>query len=121
MDRLNDPALIAFRDEVRAFLAAHLPDDIRLAAARATSVFIDPDVSLPWQRILHARGWAAPDWHAEFGGPGWNEIERYSFAAESARDGARHLAPMGPQTVARGSAGGRRGGIEWGIAGGFWW
>ena len=67
---LHDPALIAFRDEVRVFLTAHLPDDLRLAAARATSVFIDPEVSLPWQRILHARGWAAPDWPAEFGGPG---------------------------------------------------
>src|SRR3546814_13262772 len=83
---LHDPALIAFRDEVRVFLTAHLPDDLRLAAARATSVFIDPEVSLPWQRILHARGWAAPDWPAEFGGPGWSEIERYIFAAERSEE-----------------------------------
>lgn len=100
MDMLNDPALAAFRDEVRAFLATHLPDDIRRAAARATSVFIDPAVSLPWQRILHARGWAAPDWPAEFGGPGWTEIERYIFAAECAAAGAPNLAPMGLKMVA---------------------
>lgn len=97
---LNDPALMAFREEVRAFLSANLPDDIRRGAARATSVFIDPDVSLPWQRILHAKGWAAPDWPAEFGGPGWSEIERYIFAAECARAGAPSLAPMGLKMVA---------------------
>ncbi|MDR7059426.1 acyl-CoA dehydrogenase family protein [Sphingopyxis sp. BE235] len=97
---LNDPALTAFREEVRAFLTANLPDDIRRGAARATSVFIDPDISLPWQRILHAKGWAAPDWPAEFGGPGWSEIERYIFAAECAQAGAPNLAPMGLKMVA---------------------
>ena len=100
MDMLNDPALTAFRDEVSTFLAAHLPDDSRRGAARATSVFIDPDISLPWQRILHAKGWAAPDWPAEFGGPGWSEIERYIFAAECAQAGAPNLAPMGLKMVA---------------------
>lgn len=100
MDILNDRALTAFREEVRAFLSANLPDDIRRGAARATSVFIDPDVSLPWQRILHAKGWAAPDWPAEFGGPGWSEIERYIFAAECARAGTPNLAPMGLKMVA---------------------
>ena len=100
MDMLNDPALAAFREEVRAFLTTHLPDDIRRATARATSVFIDPDVSLPWQRILNARGWAAPDWPAEFGGPGWDEMQRYLFAAECAQAGAPNLAPMGLKMVA---------------------
>lgn len=100
MDMLNDPDLESFRDAVRAFLDAALPDDLRRAAARATSVFIDPAVSLPWQRILHAKGWAAPDWPAEYGGPGWSEIERYIFAAECARAGAPNLAPMGLKMVA---------------------
>lgn len=100
MDMLNDPALAAFQDEVRSFLEAALPDDLRRAASRATSVFIDPAISLPWQRILNARGWAAPDWPAGFGGPGWSEIERYVFAAECARAGAPGLAPMGLKMVA---------------------
>ncbi|HWW55624.1 MAG TPA: acyl-CoA dehydrogenase family protein [Sphingopyxis sp.] len=97
---LNDPALDVFQDEVRAFLEAALPDELRRAAARATSVFIDPAISLPWQRILNAHGWAAPDWPAEFGGPGWSEVERYIFAAECARTGAPALAPMGLKMVA---------------------
>ncbi len=100
MDMLNDPALNSFREEVRAFLESQLPDDLRRAALRATSVFIDPSVSLPWQQILHAKGWAAPDWPAEFGGPGWDEVERYIFAAECARAGAPNLAPMGLKMVA---------------------
>jgi len=100
MDMLNDPDLDAFRNEVRTFLTSHLPVDLRRAALSATSVFIDPAVSLPWQRILHARGWAAPDWPADFGGPGWSEIERYVFAAECARAGAPNLAPMGLKMVA---------------------
>nr|WP_208417507.1 acyl-CoA dehydrogenase family protein [Sphingopyxis panaciterrae] len=97
---LNDPALEAFQGEVRAFLDAKLTDALREAAARATSVFIDPAVSLPWQRILHAHGWAAPDWPAEYGGPGWNAMQRYVFAAECARAGAPGLAPMGLKMVA---------------------
>lgn len=100
MDMLNDPALDVFQNEVRAFLETALPDDLRRAANRAASVFIDPAITLPWQRILNARGWAAPDWPAEFGGPGWSEIERYIFAAECARTGAPGLAPMGLKMVA---------------------
>lgn len=100
MDMLNDQGQEAFRDEVRAFLQNALPDNICRAATRATSVFIDPAVSLPWQRILHAQGWAAPDWPTEYGGPGWSEIERYIFAAECARAGAPNLAPMGLKMVA---------------------
>ncbi|ALJ13609.1 acyl-CoA dehydrogenase family protein [Sphingopyxis macrogoltabida] len=100
MDMLNDPALTAFRGEVRAFLDTRLPPELRDAAWRATSVFIDPAVTLPWQRILNARGWAAPDWPAEFGGPGWDEMQRYVFAAECARAGAPGLAPMGLKMVA---------------------
>lgn len=100
MDMLNDPDLNDFREEVCAFLESHLPGDLRHAALRATSVFIDPAVSLPWQKILHIKGWAAPDWPAEFGGPGWDETKRYIFAAECARAGAPNLAPMGLKMVA---------------------
>ena len=86
---------LSFRDEVRAFLDANLTPELRVAAARTTSVFCDPQYSLSWQRILHARGWAAPSWPVEHGGPGWNEVQRSIFAAECAAAGAPGLAPMG--------------------------
>ncbi len=95
-----DPALSAFRNEVRAFLANHLTEDLRRAARRATSVFIEPAVSLPWQRILAAQGLAAPDWPVEYGGPGWNDMQKYIFAAECAAAPAPNLAPMGLKMVA---------------------
>ena len=100
MDLELAPADLAFRDEVRAFLDANLTDALRQAARRATSVFIDKAYSLPWQKILHARGWAAPSWPKEYGGPGWSDAQRHIFAAECARAGAPGLAPMGLRMVA---------------------
>lgn len=100
MDMTKEPAIAAFRNEVREFLEAELTPALRDAASRATSVFIEPSVSLQWQAILRARGWAAPDWPTQFGGPGWDDLQRYIFAAECSRAGAPSLAPMGLKMVA---------------------
>jgi len=89
----------AFRDEVRAFLEGSLTPELRQAGRRATSVFMHRDYSLAWQKILHARGWAAPSWPVQYGGPGWNEMQKAIFAAECARAGAPSLAPMGLRMV----------------------
>ena len=91
---------LAFRDTVRAFLDANLTPELREAGRRMTSVFCDKTHSLAWQRILHARGWAAPTWPVEYGGPGWSDIQRHVFFAECARAGAPNLAPMGLRMVA---------------------
>jgi alkylation response protein AidB-like acyl-CoA dehydrogenase len=91
---------LAFRDEVRAFLDTNLTPELREAGRRMTSVFCDKAHSLAWQRILHARGWAAPTWPVEYGGAGWSEIQRHVFQAECARAGAPNLAPMGLRMVA---------------------
>lgn len=100
MDLELSPEDLAFRDEVRAFLDAELRPDLREAGRRMTSVFCDKDHSLAWQRILHAKGWVAPTWPVEYGGPGWSEIQRHVFQAECARAGAPGLAPMGLRMVA---------------------
>jgi alkylation response protein AidB-like acyl-CoA dehydrogenase len=91
---------LAFRDAVRAFLDANLTPELREAGRRMTSVFCDKVHSLAWQRILHAKGWVAPSWPVEYGGPGWSEIQRHVFHAECARAGAPNLAPMGLRMVA---------------------
>jgi len=85
----------AFRDEVRAFLDQSLPGYLREAGRNPTSVFTDKEHSLAWQRILHARGWAAPAWPKHYGGPGWSVMQRYIFATECARAHAPSLSPMG--------------------------
>jgi acyl-CoA dehydrogenase len=89
----------AFRDEVRAFLEVSLPEHLREAGRNPTSVFVDKKYSLAWQKILHARGWAAPAWPKEYGGPGWSVMQRYIFAGECARAGAPGLSPMGLRMV----------------------
>ena len=88
-----------FRDEVRAFLRDNLTPELAEGGRAATSVFCDPKYSMPWQRILNAKGWAAPTWPIEFGGPGWSEMQRYIFAEECALAGAPNLAPMGLRMV----------------------
>jgi len=90
---------LAFQAEVRAFLDENLTPELKRAGERLTSVFCEPRYSLPWQRILHARGWAAPSWPKEYGGPGWNDVRRAIFAAECARACAPSLAPMGLRMV----------------------
>ena len=99
MDLDLTPDDLAFQDEVRAFLAENLTAELRQAGARQTSVFVEPRYSLVWQRILHARGWAAPSWPRAYGGPGWSETRRAIFAAECVRAGAPSLAPMGLRMV----------------------
>src|SRR5678815_1216665 len=73
-------AELAFRDEVRAFLDAELTPEMRRDARRMTSVYAPHDLSMAWQAILHARGWAAPAWPVEYGGCGWTAGQRYIFA-----------------------------------------
>lgn len=92
--------LTAFRAEVRAFLAESLTPELARAGRRATSVFSHPDHSMPWQRILTARGWGAIDWPVEYGGTGWSAIQKYIFSAECARAGAPSLLPQGLKMVA---------------------
>ena len=52
----------AFRDAVRAFLAAELPQRLRDGMNGTPSVFVEPEIGLEWQRILHAKGWLATHW-----------------------------------------------------------
>ena len=89
------PDDLAFRDEVRGFLAAELTAEMRAATAKMTSVYAPVTLSLAWQAKLHARGWAAPAWPQEYGGTGWSQVRRYIFTRELAGAGAPPLSPMG--------------------------
>jgi alkylation response protein AidB-like acyl-CoA dehydrogenase len=93
------PEDLAFRDEVRAFLDAELTEELRDAGRRSTSVFCDKEWNLRWHRILHRKGWVAPNWPQEYGGPGWSEMQRHIFAAECALASAPALSPMGLRMV----------------------
>ncbi len=64
----------AFRDEVRAFVAARLPREIRerLQAGHPPR----KQDTVTWQRILNERGWAAPHWPRRYGGAELGQMER---------------------------------------------
>lgn len=93
-------AELAFRDEVRAFLAEKLTPGIRRAGTLATSVYPDHEASMAWQHILHVRGWAAPHWPVEHGGCDWTVAQHYIFNRERIAAGAPSLSPMGIHMVA---------------------
>lgn len=96
MDLEFGPELDAFRREVAAFLDTAPTDAIREAGRRTTSVFAPFDETMAWQRLLHERGWAAPAWPAEHGGPGWSIEQRYIFAEECCK---RDLPPLLPNSL----------------------
>ncbi len=103
------PEDLAFRDEVRAFLDAELTPAMRRETRLMTSVYAPHELSVAWQAILHARGWAAPAWPVEYGGCGWSAAQRYIFAQELSAAGAPPLSPMGigmcgPVIIGHGSA-----------------
>jgi acyl-CoA dehydrogenase len=81
-----DPELEAFRLDVRDFVRANLPEDIR---RNASAGFNAPrDHMLRWAKILHTRGWSAPHWHKDWGGPGWTANQRFVFEEECYMAGA---------------------------------
>jgi alkylation response protein AidB-like acyl-CoA dehydrogenase len=89
----------AFRDEVRQFLATALAPEIRDRMSRGDDSHVRDDI-LQWQRTLHARGWGAPAWPTEFGGPGWSKTRQFIFETECALADAPIQLPFGLKMVA---------------------
>ena len=83
----------AFRDEVRSFLKAKLPDDVRNTTAQGKE--LDREQFLRWQSILNEKGWVATTWPKENGGPGWTAVERHIFSEECALHNAPRMPPFG--------------------------
>jgi alkylation response protein AidB-like acyl-CoA dehydrogenase len=83
----------AFRQEVRAFVQASLPSDIRNKVLGHQRV--EKDDYVRWHRILHAHGWGAPTWPKQWGGTGWNALQRLIFEIETLRAGAPRMLPFG--------------------------
>ena len=97
MELRYSEAELAFRDEVRAFLENGLPADIR--AKVASGEHLGKEDNLRWIRLLHTRGWSAPSWPAEHGGPGWTLTQRYIFNEECAAADAPPIIPFGVNMV----------------------
>ena len=83
----------AFRDEVRGWLKANLPHDLRDKIASYDE--LGREDLLRWHRILARKGWVAPSWPKEFGGTSWNVVQRYIFEEECGFAGTPPLIPFG--------------------------
>ncbi|MFS2122427.1 acyl-CoA dehydrogenase family protein [Pseudomonas sp. Pseusp97] len=98
MDIHFTPDELAFRDEVRHFLQTRLPQDI------ATKVRLGKHLNKGdhqrWQRVLAEQGWYATHWPEEFGGTGWNAVQKHIFEEECAAFGAPRTIPFGVNMVA---------------------
>ncbi|HVL55279.1 MAG TPA: acyl-CoA dehydrogenase family protein [Burkholderiaceae bacterium] len=99
MDLNYSPEELAFRDEVRSWLAQNLPDDLRRKVAEGDHLSRDDLVR--WHKILAGKGWIVPAWPKEWGGPGWNAVQRYIFEEECGLAGAPPVAPFGPVMCAQ--------------------
>ena len=84
---------LAFRDEVRAWLTANLPADLR--DKMANYEHLPKEDLVRWHKILAKKGWVAPVWPKEWGGTGWNVVQRYIFEEELGYVGSPPLIPFG--------------------------
>jgi alkylation response protein AidB-like acyl-CoA dehydrogenase len=84
---------LAFRDEVRSWLEANLPQDLR--DKMANYAHLSKDDLVRWHQILARQGWVAPSWPKEWGGTGWNVVQRYIFEEELGYAGSPPLIPFG--------------------------
>ena len=83
----------AFRDEVRGWIKQNLPQDLREKIANYDE--LGRDDLLRWHKILAKQGWVAPAWPKEWGGTGWNVVQRYIFEEELGYAGSPPLIPFG--------------------------
>ena len=98
MDLNYSPDEIAFRDEVRGWLADNVPADLRQKVLDYQE--LSKEDLVRWHKILAKKGWVAPAWPKEWGGTDWDATRRYIFEEEYALAGAPPIAPFGPTMVA---------------------
>ncbi len=89
---------LAFRDEVRRWVGTHLPADISHKVRNGLR--LSKDDFQRWARILGKQGWLGSNWPKDFGGPGWNAVQKHLFEEECALAGAPRVVPFGPVMVA---------------------
>ncbi|MAM72777.1 MAG: acyl-CoA dehydrogenase [Tistrella sp.] len=95
----SDREMENFRQEVRAFLSDAITPEVRMRARRQAGIAAEPSLGVWWLKVLNSKGWAAPAWPVEYGGPGWDAVQRHIFEEETARAGAPTLWPSGLQLL----------------------
>ncbi|MBK8254719.1 MAG: acyl-CoA dehydrogenase family protein [Polyangiaceae bacterium] len=97
MEMTFAPEHRAFRDNVRAWIQSAMPPRIK-AKADVDANFTHEEV-MEWHRVLHQKGWVAPHWPKEHGGPGLDATSRFLLSEELELAGAPHLSVFGLSMV----------------------
>jgi alkylation response protein AidB-like acyl-CoA dehydrogenase len=100
MDLAFTPEDRAFQAEVRAWIGAHYDERLRAKMALSKNGYLDKQGQIAWQKALFEKGWIAPDWPVEHGGPGFTPTQRYIFTMEMSAAGCPIVSPMGLKMVA---------------------
>ena len=98
MDLHFTPEELAFRAEVRHWVADNLPKDLSHKVFNALR--LSRDDQQRWAKILGKKGWLGYGWPTQFGGPGWTAVQKHLFEEECALAGAPRIIPFGPVMVA---------------------
>jgi alkylation response protein AidB-like acyl-CoA dehydrogenase len=107
VDLRDTPDEAAFREEVRGWIAANLPQELR--GHRGGAARFDEPGLRAWSRQLHEAGYAGLTWPAEYGGGGKSYTHQAIFLEEMARAeapphvGVIGLGMAGPTIIAHGS------------------
>ncbi|BCW89834.1 Putative acyl-CoA dehydrogenase FadE17 [Alphaproteobacteria bacterium SO-S41] len=91
---------LAFRDEVRAFIAANFDEDMRQQSANSKNGYMSKEAHVRWQKALYAKGWAATNWPKQYGGAGFTPAQKYLFELEMTAAGAPGVMAFGMKMVA---------------------
>jgi hypothetical protein len=89
---------LAVPRDIRQWVAANLPADISHKVHNALR--LSRDDMQRWAKILGKKGWLGWGWPKQFGGPGWNAVQKHLFEEECALAGAPRVVPFGPVMVA---------------------
>ncbi len=98
MDLAFTPEELQFREEVHSWVAANLSKD--LSHKVHNDLTLTRDDMQGWAKILGKKGWLGYGWPKNFGGPGWNAVQKHLFEEECAKAGAPRIIPFGPVMVA---------------------
>jgi len=91
MDLNPTPEEQTFRDELRAWLEAHAPQDWDSRQFAEEKMEVRFAYLRTWQRNVYDGGWAGLSWPKEYGGRGATLMEKAIFTEELARIGAPPL------------------------------
>jgi alkylation response protein AidB-like acyl-CoA dehydrogenase len=100
MDLSLSPADLKFQQEVRDWIAANFDDELRAKMALSKNGYVDKASQVAWQKKLASKGWIAPNWPKEYGGPGLTNTQRYILHSELSGAGTPNVAPFGVSMVA---------------------